>query len=89
MNFGFEKPGITGGEGSPLALPPLLLGGVLKGDTSAGSAEVSGAKDVRRVDGSTERGLVGIFGFPARFTGGGTGGVEAVGRSFLRGSAAD
>jgi hypothetical protein len=88
MNFGFENPGMAGGDVSSFALPPLLLGGVLKGDTSAASDEFSGARLVR-VIGSTDRGLLGIFGFPARFTGGGTGGAEAVGRSFLRGSAAD
>jgi hypothetical protein len=47
MYFGLEKPGIVGGEGSPFALPPLLLGGVLKGDTSVGSEVFSGAKVAR------------------------------------------
>lgn len=79
-----EKPGITGGDGS-FALP-LLLGGVLKGETSAASDEASGAKEVR-VDVSTDCGLLSIFGFPARFMGGGTGGADEVGRSPLRGSA--
>jgi hypothetical protein len=88
MYLGLEKPGITGGVGSSLALPPLLLGGVLKGDTSAASAEVlPGASDARGA-GSVECGLAGIFGLPARFTGGGTGGAEEVGRSLFRGSGA-
>jgi hypothetical protein len=87
MYFGLEKPGITGGVGSSLALPPLLLGGVLKGDTSAASAEVPpGASDARDA-GSVECDLAGIFGLPARFTGGGTSGAQDVGRSLLRGSA--
>jgi hypothetical protein len=85
MYCGFEKPGITGGEGSPL-LPPSLLGGVLKGDTSAGSDAFSGARD-DRVTRSPGGGLLAILGFPARFTGGGMGGAEAIGRSILRGSA--
>jgi hypothetical protein len=85
MYCGFEKPGITGGEGSPL-LPLSLLGGVLKGDTSAASGAFSGAK-VERVATSTGSGLLGILGFPALFTGGGMGGAEATGRSILRGSA--
>jgi hypothetical protein len=87
MYFGLEKPGITGGEGSPLTLPSLLLGGVLKGDTSAGSGIVSGARVARAV-GSPFCGLPASFGFPARLTGGGIGGTEEVGRSLLRGSAA-
>lgn len=77
---------MTGGDGSPLALPPLLLGGVLKGDTSACSEAPSGA-NVARVDASVECDFAGILGFPARLTGGGTGGAEAIGRSPLRGSA--
>jgi len=85
MYWGFEKPGITGGEGSPL-LPPSLLGGVLKGDTSAASDALSGAR-LERVAISPGRDLLGILGFPARFTGGGIGGAEATGRSILRGSA--
>ena len=85
MYFGFEKPGITGGDGSPLTLSPLLLGGVLKGDTSAASDEFSGAK-VARPPWSSDCGLLGIFGFPARFTGGGTGGADEFDRSPFRGS---
>ena len=72
-----------GGEGSSLKLPPLLLGGVLKGDISAAS-EASGAKFARVV--STECDLAAILGFPARLTGGGTGGADDTGRSPLRGS---
>lgn len=84
--LGFEKPGITGGVGSPFVLPPLLLGGVLNGETSAAaSTEASGARD-DRVAGSVDCDLVGTFGFPARLMGGGTGGAEATGRSPLRGS---
>jgi hypothetical protein len=87
MYLGFENPGIIGGEGC-FALP-LLLGGVLKGDTSAASAEASGASDVR--DAGVESigcDLLAILGLPARFMGGGTGGADEVGRSLLRGSAA-
>jgi len=85
--FGFENPGITGGEGSPFVLSPLL-GGVLKGDTSFPSDEFSGAKLERATAAvSTGCGFVGIFGFPARFIGGGTGGADEAGRSIFRGSA--
>jgi hypothetical protein len=86
MYLGLEKPGITGGEGSAL-LPSLLLGGVLNGDTSAGSEVISGARVARAVE-SPFCGLPASFGFPARLTGGGIGGTEVVGRSLLRGSAA-
>jgi hypothetical protein len=86
MYLGFENPGMTGGDCSAL-LPSLLLGGVLNGDTSAASDEGSGAS-VARPAGSTVCGLAGIFGFPARLTGGGTGGAEESGLSLLRGSAA-
>lgn len=84
--LGFEKPGITGGVGSPLALPPLLLGGVLNGDTSAAASEEASGASVDRTDGSVECDLFGTLGFPARLTGGGIGGAEATGRSPLRGS---
>jgi hypothetical protein len=86
MYLGFEKPGITGGDASSLALP-LLLGGVLKGETSAASEDASGASDARAVV-SIGSGLFGIFGLPARLMGGGICGTEEVGRSFLRGSTA-
>lgn len=82
--LGFENPGMTGGEGSPFALPSLLLGGVLKGDISAASEEASGARFARVV--STECDFGAILGLPARFTGGGTGGADDTGRSLLRGS---
>jgi hypothetical protein len=85
INLGFEKPGMTGGEGSPLTLSPLLLGGVLNGDTSAASDVASGAR-FPRAEGSTESDFGGILGFPARFTGGGTGGADDTGRSPFRGS---
>lgn len=86
MAFGFEYPANTGGEGSPLTLP-ALLGGVLKGDAVSSTAlwEASGAK-VARAIASTEDDFGGIFGFPARLMGGGTGGAEATDRSLLRGS---
>lgn len=84
MYFGFEKPGIAGGDGSPFALP-LLLGGVLKGDTSAASDEFSGARLARAA--STDCDLLGIFGLPARLIGGGTDGAEDADFSPLRGSA--
>lgn len=88
MKFAFEKdfenPDFI--DGSPLTLPSLLLGGVLNGDASTFSATESGARDCPVA--SEERDLDGIFGFPARLIGGGTGGAEATGRSPLRGSAA-
>jgi hypothetical protein len=64
---------------------PELLGGVLNGETlsSVLSARCSGAND-SRVAISAECDLFGIFGFPARLTGGGTGGAETLGRSALR-----
>jgi hypothetical protein len=85
MYLGFENPGMAGGVASSFVLP-LLLGGVLKGDTSA-SEDASGASDARAVV-SIDCGLLGIFGLPARFIGGGMDGTVDVGRSFLRGSAA-
>lgn len=75
-----------GGDGSSFVLPSLLLGGVLKGETSAVATDLSGAR-VARVDGSTECDLLGILGLPARFTGGGTAGATDAGRSLLSGSA--
>lgn len=48
MYFGLDNPGIAGGDGSP-----SLLGGVLNGETSAGSVDDSGAK-VERCGGSTD-----------------------------------
>lgn len=86
--MGFENPGIGGGEGSPFALSPPLLGGVLNGETSAASDDVSGARDAR-VIGSKDCGLAAILGFPARLMGGGTGGAEEMGRSPFRGSLTD
>jgi len=79
-------PNLKGGEGSP----PLLLGGVLNGDTppECPSASGSGAKE-DLAPGSTECDLLISFGFPARLMGGGTGGAEAIERSkvpLLRGS---
>jgi hypothetical protein len=68
-----------------LTLSPLLLGGVLNGDTSTASDVASGARFVRAAP-STEIGFGGILGFPARFTGGGAGGAEDTGRSPFRGS---
>jgi hypothetical protein len=86
MYLGFENPGMAGGVASSLVLP-LLLGGVLNGETSAASEDASGASDALAVV-SIACGLFGIFGLPARFMGGGIDGVMDVGRSFLRGSAA-
>jgi hypothetical protein len=88
LNLGFENPGMTGGEGSPFALFPLLLGGVLNGDTSAASDDVSGAR-FERTGGSADCGFGAILGFPARLTGGGTGGADEVDPSRLRGSLED
>jgi hypothetical protein len=73
-----------GGVGSPLVLS-LLLGGVLKGETSTASEEVSGTRFARAGE-STDIGFGAILGFPARLMGGGTGGTEGAGRSCLRGS---
>jgi hypothetical protein len=73
-----------GGEGLGAFVLPELLGGVLKGDrSSALSVEASGASDSRAAT-SAECDLLGIFGFPARLIGGGTGGAETVGRSPFR-----
>jgi hypothetical protein len=80
----FEKPGLTG-DGSSLVLSPLLLGGVLKGDKSTASEVASGARFARAAA-STECDFGAILGFPARFTGGGTGGADAIERSLLCGS---
>lgn len=78
------------GGNSPFALPSALLGGVLNGETppSKPSAPGSGASVARMLD-SVECDLLGIFGFPARLTGGGTGGADAVGPPFFRGSVED
>jgi hypothetical protein len=73
-----------GGEGLGAFVLPELLGGVLKGDRSSVlSVEASGASDSRAAT-SAECDLLGIFGFPARLMGGGTGGAETVGRSPFR-----
>lgn len=69
MYLGFENTGITGRDGCFVL--PLLLGGVLNGDTSAPSEVASGASDVRGAV-SIGWGLLGILGFPARLMGGGT-----------------
>lgn len=82
--LGLRKPELTYGD-SPLALSPLLLGGVLKGDRSTASDVASGARFARAAV-STECDFGAILGFPARFTGGGTGGADAVGRSLFCGS---
>lgn len=60
-----------------------LLGGVLKGDTSLLSLSTSciGASEDDLGGGSTGGGLLMILGLPARLTGGGTCGVEALCRS--------
>ena len=76
---------MTGGDGSPLALPPSLLGGVLNGETSAASVEVCGARE-ERAAASTECDLTSIFGLPARLMGGGRGDAEEADLSPLRGS---
>jgi hypothetical protein len=86
MYLGLENPGMAGGVASSLVLP-LLLGGVLNGETSAASDDASGASDALAVV-SIACGLFGIFGLPALLMGGGIDGAIDVGRSFLRGSAA-
>ena len=78
---------MVGGERLGAFVLPELLGGVLKGDRSSVlSVKASGASDSRPAI-SAECDLLGIFGFPARLTGGGTGGAEAVGLSPFRRSA--
>lgn len=88
MPFGFEAMGNAGGEGFGAFALPALLGGVLKGEMRSSSDLAAGSRLAlgRAVAVSTGCGLLGIFGFPARLTGGGIGGAEAVGRSLLRGS---
>jgi hypothetical protein len=85
--FGFETSGIEGGEGLGAFALPALLGGVLKGEMRSSSDLVAGSRlALGRAGVSTGCGLLGILGLPARFTGGGIGGAEEVGRSPLRGS---
>lgn len=88
MPFGFDAIGSAGGEGFGAFALPALLGGVLKGEMRSSSDLAAGSKlALGFAMVSTCAGLVGIFGFPARLTGGGIGGAEAVGLSFLlRGS---
>jgi hypothetical protein len=87
MLFGFDPTGIVGGEGCGAFALPALLGGVLKGDIRSSSDLAAGSRLVLgRAAVFTDCGLLGIFGFPARLTGGGMGGAEEVGRSPLRGS---
>lgn len=65
---------------------PALLGGVLKGEMRS-SSDLAGSKlALGFATVSIDCGFEGIFGLPARLTGGGMGGADAVGRSFLRGS---
>ena len=79
--------GNIGGEGFGAFALPALLGGVLNGEMRSSSDFAAGSKLARgRATVFTAWGLLTIFGFPARFTGGGIGGAEAVGRSPLRGS---
>lgn len=79
--------GKTGGDGFGAFALPALLGGVLKGEMRSSSDFAAGSRLARgRVGVSTDCGLLAILGFPARLTGGGIGGAEAVGRSFFRGS---
>lgn len=64
---------------------PALLGGVLNGEMRS-SSDLAGSRlalgFVTAV--STGCGFAAILGFPARLTGGGIGGADDVGRSFLR-----
>lgn len=81
-------PDSTNPDSSLLGLPSWLLGGVLKGETRSGASSCSGASVVLP-EGSIEAGFAGIFGFPARLMGGGTGGADEAWRSktaLLRGS---
>jgi hypothetical protein len=75
-----------GGELGALALP-ALEGGVLKGETRSSSDFAAGSRLALGFTAvCTDCGLLIILGLPARLTGGGIGGADAVGRSFLRGS---
>lgn len=79
--------GRSGGDGFGAFALPALLGGVLKGETRSSSDFAAGSKlALGFAVISSGCGLLKIFGFPARLTGGGIGGADAVGRSFLRGS---
>jgi hypothetical protein len=86
MPLGFEARGRAGGEGFGAFALPALLGGVLNGDMRSSSDFAGSRLALGFAMVSIDCGFEGIFGLPARFTGGGMGGAEAVGRSFLRGS---
>lgn len=78
---------MVGGERSGAFVLPALLGGVLKGEYRSSSDLAAGSRlALGRAAGSMACGLLGIFGFPARLTGGGMDGAEAVGRSPFWGS---
>lgn len=85
MPFGFDAMGNVGGEGSGALALPALLGGVLKGEMRSSSDLPTGSKlALGFAVASAGSGLAAIFGFPARLTGGGMGGADAVGLSPLR-----
>jgi|SRR5690242_7792328 len=85
MLFGFDAMGNVGGEGSGALALPALLGGVLKGEMRSSSDLPTGSKlALGFAVASAGCGLVAIFGFPARLTGGGIGGADAVGLSPFR-----
>lgn len=74
-----------GGEGLGAFVLPALLGGVLKGEMRSSSDFAAGSRLARGFAGvSSACGLDGIFGFPARLTGGGIGGADEIVRSCLR-----
>jgi hypothetical protein len=86
MPLGFEARCNAGGDGFGAFALPALLGGVLKGDMRSSSDFAGSRLALGFAMVSIDCGFEGIFGLPARFTGGGMGGADAVGRSFLRGS---
>lgn len=87
MLFGLDAMGSVGGDGFGAFALPALLGGVLKGEMRSSSDLAAGSRLTLGFAGvSTDGGLGAILGFPARLTGGGIGGAEAVGLSIFRGS---
>lgn len=88
MPLGFEAMGNAGGDGFGALVLPALLGGVLNGDMRSSSDLAGSRLALGFAVVSIDCGFEGILGLPARLTGGGMGGAEAVGRSLFRGSPA-